>query len=379
MKNFVAYNPTSVYFGKGVVNQLGEVVSKLGLKVLLIYGKGSIKKNGVYNDIQSQLKQINAKVWEYEGIKSNPIVEDVDAAAKMGIENQIDVIIAAGGGSVIDSAKIIAVCIANKSKGWDVMKNKITISGAIPLIGILTLAATGTEMNPVAVVQNHETEEKIGFGHPSMFPKHSFLDPQYTASVPANYTSYGIVDLIAHSLENYFGDGDATLTDRFVGAIIQEAIEYGPKLMNDLTNYEYRSKIMWAATNALNGVTGNGRVTGDWGVHGLGHVLSLLYDVPHGASLSIIYPAWLKFHLPLIPERIALLGKYVFNINSPEETITRFELLFKQLGSPVRLSELKIPNINNEEIIRVWIKNKAQGAYFKFKPEDYTTLLQAFE
>ncbi len=377
MNNFVAYNPTNLQFGKGCISKLGGAVSEFGKKVLLVYGKGSIKKNSVYNDIITQLKNINAQVFEYEGIKSNPLVDDVDKAARLGIENNVDVIIAAGGGSVLDSAKIIAVCISNACKGWDVMKGRVDIRGAVPVIGVLTLAATGSEMNSTSVLQNHETDEKIGFSNPHMFPKYSFLDPEYTASVPANYTAYGVVDLIAHCLENYFGDGDATLTDRITIAIIKEALEYGPKLMDDLTNYEYRAKIMWASTCALNGTTAHGRKSGDWGVHSLGHILSLMYDVPHGASLSIVYPAWLKYHMNIIPERISDLGKELFGVNTAEETINEFENFFKKLGSPVKLSETKI-NFKTDDILKLMIKNRAGGVFFRFNEDGFRYLLEEF-
>lgn len=377
MENFIAYNPTSLHFGKGCLVNLGKVTSEFGKKVLLVYGKGSIKKNGVYNDVINQLKLINAQIFEYEGIKSNPLVEDVDNATRIGIENNVDVIVAAGGGSVLDSAKIIAVCISNAARGWDVMKGKVNIRGAVPVIGVLTLAATGSEMNGTSVLQNHETEEKIGFAHPSMFPKYSFLDPAYTTSVPANYTAYGIVDLIAHCLENFFGNGEASLSDRFVVAIIKEAIEFGPKLMNDLTNYDLRANIMWAATCALNGTTAYGRRTGDWGVHSLGHILSLLYDVPHGASLSIIYPAWLKYHKSVVPERIGYLGKEIFDVNTVEKTIEKFEDFFKLVLSPVRLSEYQ-KVYNENEILRLFIKNKAGGAFFRFDEQGYKTILNLF-
>jgi len=377
MNNFIAHNPTSLYFGKGVVSSLGKVVAGIGKKVLLVYGKGSIKKNDVYSDVIKQLQLIDAQVFEFDGIKSNPTVEDVDKAAIIGIENNIDVIVAAGGGSVLDSAKVIAVCISNGCKGWDVMKGSIEIRGAVPVIGILTLAATGSEMNSGSVIQNHKTEEKIGFSHPFMFPKYSFLDPEYTISVPANYTAYGIVDLIAHCLENYFGNGDATLADKFAIAIIKEALEYGPKLMEDLGSFEYRSKIMWASTCALNGTTAYGRRTGDWGVHSIGHILSLLYDIPHGASLSIVYPAWLKYHMDIIPERISDLGKEVFGVATAEETVYRFESFFKKLGSPVRLSEF-VPHCNKGDILRLLIKNKAGGAFFHFNEEGFKYLLEEF-
>lgn len=377
MKNFTAYNPTCLYFGKGCISNLGKVTSEIGNRVLLVYGKGSIKKNNVYNDVINQLQSINAQVFEFGGIKSNPLIEDVDTAARIGIENNVDMIVAAGGGSVLDSAKIIAVCISTGSRGWDVMKGRVEIKGAVPVIGVLTLAATGSEMNSGSVLQNHETEEKIGFSNPHMYPKYSFLDPEYTISVPANYTAYGIVDLIAHCLENYFGDGDATLSDKFVCAIIREAIEFGPKLMDDLNNYEYRAKIMWASTCALNGTTAYGRKNGDWGVHSIGHILSLLYDIPHGASLSVVYPAWLKYHMNIIPERISELGKEVFGVETAEETIDRFESFFKMIGSPVRMSEAST-QYKEDEVLRLMIKNRAGGVFFHFNEEGYKYLLEEF-
>jgi alcohol dehydrogenase YqhD (iron-dependent ADH family) len=210
-----------------------------------------------------------------------------------------------------------------------------------------------------------------------MYPKYSFLDPEYTISVPANYTAYGIVDLIAHCLENYFGDGDATLSDKFVCAIIREAIELGPKLMDDLNNYEYRAKIMWASTCALNGTTGYGRKNGDWGVHSLGHILSLLYDIPHGASLSVVYPAWLKYHMNIIPDRISELGKEIFGVETAEETIDKFENFFKMIGSPIRVSEATT-QYKEDEVLRLFIKNRAGGVYFHFNEEGYKYLLEEF-
>lgn len=377
MKNFIAYNPTSLFFGKGVISNLGRVTTEFGSKVLVVYGKGSIKKNGVYNDVINQLLSVNAHIFEYEGIKSNPLVEDVDKAAIIGIEQNIDVIVAVGGGSVLDSAKVIAVCISNGCKGWDVMKGKVDVRGAVPVIGVLTLAATGSEMNSSSVLQNLETEEKIGFGHPLMYPKYSFLDPDYTSSVPANYTAYGIVDIIAHCLENFFGDGDATLADRFVVSIIREVVEYGPLLMNDLSNYDLRAKILWASTCALNGTTLYGRRTGDWGVHSIGHILSLMYDIPHGASLSIVYPAWMKFHSTVIPGRIEFLGKEIFGVDSAEKTIEKFEHFFKNLGSPVKLTEM-VPDANENDILRLLMKNRAGGAFYRFNEEGYKSLLRLF-
>lgn len=376
MENFIAYIPTQLHFGKGVIEGLSEACLPFGKNVLLMYGKGSVTKNGSYNDSVAQLKKAGAKVTEYNGIKPNPVVEDVDSAAKAGIENKVDMIVAVGGGSVIDSAKITAICIHDKVKAWDVVTRRVKPKGAIPLITVLTLAATGTEMNSVAVLQNHQTDEKLGYGHPSMYPRHSFLDPTYTQSVPANYTAYGVVDLVAHCLEAYFGAGDASLSDRFVESIIKEAMQYGPELMKDLKNYDLRARIMWAATNALNGLTSYGRVSGDWAVHGLGHVLSYLYDTPHGASLSIVYPAWLRLMKERVPERISRLGIQLFNNGDVDATIQGLENFFKLIGSPVRLREIQIDESKFSEIIRVMNHNRVSGMNLVLTAEDREKILK---
>jgi alcohol dehydrogenase YqhD (iron-dependent ADH family) len=242
------------------------------------------------------------------------------------------------------------------------------------MIAVLTLAATGSEMNPFAVITNHELETKSSYYSQLMFPKHSFLDPQFTTTVPYNYTAYGIADLIAHSLEAYFGKGDATLADRFVFSIIKEALENGPELLKDLTNYDLRAKIMFAATMALNGLTMQGRASGDWGVHSIGHILSLLYDVPHGASLTIVYPAWFKLQRERLADRISHLGKNVFNTEDVDLTIDRLESFFRLLDCPVRLSEI-VDNANADEIVRVMIQNKAATFVHKLDHDDYKQLV----
>ncbi|MCK4664012.1 MAG: iron-containing alcohol dehydrogenase [Bacteroidales bacterium] len=373
MENFQVFNPTSLHFGKDVTKKLQDTVLNYGNNVMLIYGKGSIVKNGIYDKIKAQLN--NVKITEYNGIKPNPVVDDVNKAVLVGIENKVEVIVAVGGGSVIDSAKIISLCIPEKLDAWDVMKNIAKPEKSIPLIAVLTIAATGTEMNPYAVLQNHETYEKIGYGNELIFPKHSFLDPEFTYSVPKNHTAYGITDLIAHSLEAYFGFGDATLSDRFTTEIIKEAIYYGPLLLNDLKNYDYRAKIMWAATCALNGLTSYGRTSEDWGAHDIGHILSFLYDIPHGATLSIVYPAWLKLHKDRIPERIIKLGNQLFNINSIDETINKLKDFFISINCPVKLSEIGIGKDKKNEIIDLMNKNKVNGFNHKLSSEDYEMLV----
>ena len=241
------------------------------------------------------------------------------------------------------------------------MKGKVNIQKALPLIAVLTLAATGTEMNAVGVVQNNATREKFGYRHPTMFPVHSFLDPAYTCSVPLDQTGYGIADLVAHALEVYFGQGDASLSDRFVESIIQEALEFGPQLIKTPDDYDLRARIMWAATNALNGLTSAGRANGDWTSHALGHQLSLLYDTPHGASLSISFPAWMKHMKPRIGRRIEKLGTRLFGDPSVDKTIGRLEEFFSTVGCPVRLQDIGLDESHGKEILALMNRNKSNG------------------
>lgn len=376
MENFTAYNPTKLHFGKNCIESLGEATLEFGKRVLLIYGKGSVQRNGIYDKVITELKKIDAEIFEYSGIKSNPLVEDVSEAAQIGKLDHIDVIIAVGGGSVIDSAKITALSIANNTDPWSIMKHKSKPSKSIPLIAVLTLAATGTEMNGAAVLQNPETGEKIGYVSPLIYPKHSFLDPEFTFSVPKNYTSYGIVDLIAHALEAYFGLGEASLSDRFIEAIIKEAMEYGPLVLQEPENYDYRANIMWAATTALNGMTNYGRKYGDWGVHDIGHNISYLYDTPHGATLSIAYPAWLKLQKDRIPERITKLGNQLFGTHTADETIEKLEKFFSSINSPIKLSEIKIGKDKKEEITTQMLKNKVNGMVHEFSDEDRRKIVE---
>ena len=376
MENFTAYNPTKLHFGKNIIEELSEATLEYGKRVLLIYGKGSVQRNGIYDNVIQQLRSIDAEIFEYSGIKSNPIIDDVLEAAQIGKLNNIDVIIAVGGGSVIDSAKITALAIANNTDPWAIMKYKVKPKSSIPLIAVLTIAATGTEMNGAAVIQNHETGEKIGYVSMLNYPKHSFLDPEYTFSVPKNYTAYGVVDLIAHALEAYFGEGEASLSDRFVVAIIKEAMEYGPLVLQEPENYDYRANIMWAATTALNGMTNYGRKNGDWGVHDIGHNISYLFDTPHGATLSIAYPAWLRLQKDRLPERITHLGNQLFEVNTVDETIEKFEIFFKSIDCPVRLSDLNINKEKQEEITKQMIKNKINGMVHEFSDEDRIKIVE---
>lgn len=370
VETFSVYNPTRLHFGDGVIRKLGKRTKVYGSKALLILGKGSAKKYGYFDQVVNQLTAHDIEIVEFTGIKPNPVIEDVDQAVALGKKENIDVIVALGGGSVIDSAKVISLALGSGLNGWDIVTGKAKPQKAVPVICVLTLAATGTEMNAAAVVQNHATGAKIGFVHELSFPKESFLDPSFTLSVPKNYTAYGIVDLIAHALEAYFGKGEPSLTDRITFDIIKDAMVWGPQLLNDLQNVGLRANIMLDATLALNGVTQYGKSGGDWGVHSIGHELSLLYDMPHGATLSIGYIAWLNLQKDRIPERIIKLGENLFGVHSVDETIDSLAKFFQSIGSPVHLSEVNIGSGKAKEILSQMQKNGVSGAHHQLTTHD---------
>ena len=374
IKNFTAYNPVRLRFGKGVVEQLGETIKTYGNKVLLVYGKQSVKKYGYYDEVVNQLKSAGIDFVEYAGIKPNPVIDDVRKAVVFGKKHNTNVVIALGGGSVVDSSKIIAASMATGIEPWDIVSWKTHPKTSLPLICVLTLAATGTEMNAAAVVQNEETKEKLGYVNPVLFPKESFLDPQYTVTVPADYTVYGIVDLIAHALEAFYGAGEPSVIDKITLDIIKDAMEKAPKLLADLTNYDLRADIMLDATLALNGLTSYGKTGGDWGVHGIGHEISLLFDTPHGATLSIAYPAWLKLQKEKIPERILTMGKGLFNAETVDETIEKLEQFFVSINAPIRLSDIGLSD-KASEILNQLNRNKVSGMHHSLSESDHVLLV----
>ncbi len=376
MENFVLHNPVKLHFGKNVTKKLPATVREYGNRVLLVYGRGSIKQSGLYDQIVEQLTAAGIEVIPYGGIKSNPIIEDVREATIMGKEKDVTVIVAAGGGSVIDSAKAIAAGIVYNGDPWDFFDGTAKPIAALPLITILTLAATGTEMNANAVIQNKEAGMKTALKNRHIYPVHSFLDPSYTLTVPVDYTAYGIVDLMSHVLEQYFGEGDAPLSDQFAIAILQEGMEAGAALMKNLNNYLLRARIMYASTMALNGLCSAGRKNGDWGVHAIGHVLSMLFDTPHGVSLSIVYPAWLKLMRERIPDRLSELMFDLFKTADIDTGIYKLEHFFTSIGSPVSLKGTGIGKNKHTMIINQMIKNKVNGNHLSLTEDDYHTLIQ---
>lgn len=369
------YNPTLLFFGKSVLRKLNTVIDKDIKKVLFLYGGGSIKNNGVYDEVVSQLKANEIDFIEFSGIKSNPIAEDANEALKLVRKNKLQAIVAVGGGSVIDTAKFIAGAALYENDVWDLITGNLVPNKTIPIYSVLTLAATGTEMNNFAVLQSKKHGIKASFASPLTYPKASFLDPTYTLSVPKDYTAFGLVDIVAHCLEAFFGKGESELADKITTSIIKETVEIGAELLNNLNDYGLRARMMYASTMALNGTTVHGKKFGDWGVHSIGHVLSFEFNVPHGASLSIAYPAWLKFNKEICRDKISKLGTLVFGISDVNKIIECFENLFEKWESPIRISQLNLKNYSENLLLESMKKAKVNGYNYVFDEKDYPTII----
>lgn len=365
MENFVFYNPTKLHFGKGIIAKLGKTIKKYGNKVLLIYGQSSIKYNGIYHQIISELNKEKISFIEYGGIRPNPIIEDVYSAISLGKLNNIEVVLAVGGGSVIDSAKIIAAGIPVKDDVWDYFNGNANPNKTLPLITVLTIAATGSEMNSFAVIQNNHVQQKIGIGSPLLFPKESFLDPEFTYSVSKHQTACGISDIISHCLEYWFGHGNSPLIDEFIISIIKEVKDISTPLLNDLTNYELRSRMLITSTMALNGITSVGKTSADCGVHDIAHTLSVLYDIPHGEALAITYPAWLKTIPNREDERLHSFSKNIFPASNIENSIKNFETFLKNIGLDNCISKFVLNEDDKCQLIETLIANKVNGQNYK--------------
>lgn len=377
MENFTSYNPTKIEFGKSCVQKIGEEAKAIGQNALIIIGKGSVKKNGVLDEVTQSLSKAGINYEVFEGIKSNPEYEKADEAVSKAKEINADMLIPVGGGSVIDTAKAVAMGYYKDHSIWDFYVKKADApSEALPILCVLTLAATGTEMNQFTVIQNTEEGKKYGFGSPLLFPRVSYLDPSFTTSVPANYTAYGIADLIAHTLEQYFDPSDAPLASEIAADILQLSIKYGLILKDDPENYDARANIMWLATMALNGTLRQGKKGGDWGVHGFEHSLSVLFDIAHGAGLSIVYPAWMKYFKKENEEKLKFLAQRVFGSNDPGVFISGMEDFFKTIGTPIRMDESGIDIQTKESIIENLKLNKVRGAFFPMDEEAYKGILE---
>ena len=351
MKNFEFWNPTKIIFGKDTISQIGQEAQKFGEKALLVYGKSSIKKNGVYDKVINSLRAAQIEVVEFSGVKSNPVLSHVEEGIAYAKQQQVDLIVPVGGGSVLDEGKAIAVGARTNENIWDFYIYKATITDALPVVTVLTLAATGSEMNFTSVLTNETTQQKYAIDTPCIFPKVSILDPTATYTVPPTYTAYGAVDIISHATEGYFTCEDAwtPIQDRLVEGLVKTVMECAEKIFENLEDYQARSTLMWASTLALNGLPVAGIGDYEFPNHMIEHSLSSMYDVAHGAGLSIVTPGWMKYMCRKSPAKFAQFADRVFGIReataekTAEKGIEALKSWFEKIGSPTTLSAENIP------------------------------------
>ncbi|GGF32797.1 putative NADH-dependent butanol dehydrogenase 1 [Halobacillus andaensis] len=385
MDSFTFHNPTKLIFGKDQVQQLSEQLPKNTSKVLLVYGGGSIKKNGVYDQVIEQLNQVNAQVFELAGVEPNPRLTTVRKGVDICKKEGIDFLLAVGGGSVIDCTKTIAAGAKYEGDAWELVTRQSTPDGALPFGTVLTLAATGSEMNGGAVITNWETNEKYGWGYaPYTYPSFSILDPQNTISVPRNQTIYGIVDMMSHLLEQYFHNNtQSPIQDEMIEGVLRTVIDTAPKLLDNLESYEHRETILYAGTIALNGMLQMG-YRGDWATHNIEHAVSAVYDIPHAGGLAILFPNWMKHNLDVNVDRFARLAVKVFRVSEEgksdrevaEQGIEELQNFWASLGAPQTLADYDIGDDQFDVIVNRAMKRGAFGNFNKLEDQDVEKILE---
>ena len=342
MLNFELYNPTNLVFGKGQIEKLGDLVPK-GAKILLAYGGGSIFKNGIHEQVINNLK--GHEIVEFSGIEANPHFETLMKAVAIVKEQKIDFILAVGGGSVIDGVKFISGAVNYKGDPIEILQKRILIKeNAVPFGTVLTLPATGSEMNSGAVVTIEATKEKLAFGGSALFPKFSICDPTVIQSLPKRQLQNGVVDAYTHVMEQYLTyPHEGYLQDRIAEGILHTLIEVGPKVVEDPKDYALASNFMWSCTMALNGLIQKG-VPSDWATHMIGHELTAMYGIDHARTLAVIAPSLYKVMFETKKGKLAQYGKRIFNLTGTDdeianEAINKTVEFFHTMGMETKLSD----------------------------------------
>ncbi len=370
MHNFVWHNPTKVLFGRDTLPKIGAETTVWGKKVLLVSGQASLKRSGLHAQIIHSLHAAGLEIIEHDGVRSNPLLSHAREGVAKAKAHQIEVIVAAGGGSVLDTAKAIGAGAVVEHDVWKFFTGKKGIKGTLPVLTLPTLAASGSEMNSGMVLTNEQTQEKFGFGHRLLFPKVSILDPQTTCTVPPNYTAFGAVDALSHVLEFYLTttETETSVQDRLMEGLMENAMAACTRCLTDPHDYSARADLMWVAALALSGLSAAGLGRVGFPMHLIEHSLSALYDIPHGAGLAVIMLGWLRAHVDSHARRIAQLGQRVFGLGlsaSSEQTalqtITALHHWLGSVAAPTTLTELHIPHTdipriadNSQGLARIW-------------------------
>ena len=387
MKSFIYHNPTRIVFGKDCVKEsLAAELANHGTRVLMTYGGGSIKKNGIYDTVKAVLQESGKEVFELSGIMSNPRTTKVREGITLCKEHHVDFILAVGGGSVIDCTKFIAggARLDDTADFWQTFfLDHQPVNEAIPFGVVLTMAATGSEMNNGGVITDWDTQKKLSGYGPVIFPQFSMLDPTYTYTLPREQVAYGIVDMLSHLLEQYMSTpDDDNVTDSMIESVFKNILRNGRRSMENLEDYEARSNIMWGATMALNRSLGLGKRQ-DWMTHAMEHALSAFFDIPHGAGLAIVHPAYLRWILPNATPRLMRFAKEVWGIEQGTMTdevyalasIEALETYFKEIGAPSTLEEVGIPKESLREIAESCVRYPT--AYSNLSVEDVLAIFES--
>ncbi|MDR1138415.1 MAG: iron-containing alcohol dehydrogenase [Clostridiales bacterium] len=359
MNDFVFHNTTKVYFGHDQLGNLSSELLKYGKRVLLTYGGGSIKKFGLYDKVVKHIKDAGLELFEYGGIEPNPRVESVAAAAELCKQHNIEVLLAVGGGSVIDCTKFVASARYYDGDAWDLSTGIAKTDKCLPIISILTLSATGSEMNAGGVISNLKTNDKLGNANPLMQPKVSFLDPCNTYTVDKYQTACGTADIMSHIIEVYFtAPQDLEMLDGIMESLLKTVIKAAPVALQDPTNYNARANLMWASSWAINGLINGGKRQG-WSCHAMEHQLSAYYDISHGLGLAILTPRWMKYVLDdTTVDKFVQFGVNVFGISStlPKMDIAQqgiqalSKFFFETLGLKSTLSSINIDRTHFQDM-----------------------------
>ncbi len=387
MLNFNFQNTTEIIFGKDVETQVGKKVSEYGKKVLLHYGGASLKKFGLYDKVIKNLEEEGVEIFELGGVLPNPRLSLVREGIKICKDNNIDFILAVGGGSAIDSAKAIGAGVEYDGDVWDFFEGKTAVSKTLPLGVVLTIPAAGSEASSGSVITNEDGWYKKSFGGNIIRPKFTIMNPEVTYTLPSYQTAAGAVDIMAHVLERYFTlEKHVELTDRLSEAVLKTVISNTPKALDFPEDYHARAEIMISSTIAHNSLLDMGRES-DWASHGIEHELSGIYDITHGAGLAIIFPAWMKYVYRSNIDRFVQFAIRIWNVdmnfNDPEATvlegIKRMEEFFTSINMPTRLSQADIDSEKFEEMAAKATENGTLGSFVKLTKEDIINIYRLAE
>ncbi|MDH6312415.1 NADP-dependent alcohol dehydrogenase [Parabacteroides sp. PFB2-10] len=354
MDNFDFCNPVRVVFGKGMIARLSTLIP-VSERVLLLYGGGSIRKNGVYDQVVNALQ--GHRVVEFGGVEANPHYETCMQAVELVRKEKLTFILAVGGGSVVDAAKFIAASVCFEGDPWAILSEGKAIEQALPIGAVITLAATGSEMNHRAVITRVSSGEKLNFASPKVYPQFAVLDPEVTYSLPLRQVANGVVDSFIHVIEQYLTyPVNAKVQDAFSEVLMTVIVEEGRKVLKDSNNYDIRANLMWAATNALNGWIGQG-VPQDWSSHRIGYAMTAQFGLDHAQTLAVILPGVMTYMQKEKAEKIMRLGEVVFDITEGEprervlKSIEACESFFREMGIQTRLSDYGIRESDLDSLV----------------------------